>query len=116
MTFLPKFSPRSSPISSRGAFSSPSGTSSRDLTRPSFSQALMSARNCGNCAAKSETMNPRNVSPLTRVAINSAGTRSDPGGASVWLYWAMSPQTGTRAKSFRSGSTASKAFPPTFSK
>ena len=41
-------------------------------------------------------MNPRNVSRLTRVAIKSSGTRSGPGGGSVALYWAMSPQTGTR--------------------
>jgi hypothetical protein len=35
----------------------------------SFSQALLSAGNCGNYAAKSETMNPRKLSRLTSVAI-----------------------------------------------
>src|SRR5579884_2264582 len=42
--FLPKFSPRSSPISSRGAFSRPSVTSSLYLTRPSRSQPPTSRR------------------------------------------------------------------------
>src|SRR6187200_2054603 len=43
-SILPKFSPRNSPISARGAFSMPSTTSSRYLMRPSRSQADTSRR------------------------------------------------------------------------
>jgi len=51
ISFLPKFSPFSSPISSRGAFSKPSVMSSRYLTRPARSQPLMSEMKSGICEA-----------------------------------------------------------------
>src|SRR5436190_24265149 len=56
MIFLPKFSPRSKPIKSLGAFVSPSVISSLYLICPACSHSLMSAKNCGYCDAKSETM------------------------------------------------------------
>jgi len=49
MIFLPKFSPFNSRISSCGAFSSPSVTSSRYLIRPSANHARMSVTKSGNC-------------------------------------------------------------------
>ena len=49
------------------------------------SQPLMSFANSPNCEAKSQTMKPRNVSRLTRISLNSAGTRSGPSGRPVAL-------------------------------
>src|SRR5581483_11508454 len=63
-SILPKFSPRSSPIRARGAFSRPSTTSSRYRTRPSRSHADTSRRKSPCRTAKSETMKPRKVRRL----------------------------------------------------
>jgi hypothetical protein len=74
-----------------------------------------SRRKSSRSASKSQTMKPRMVSRLVRVVRSTSGARFGPGGKSVALYWAIRPQTGTRAKKLSSGSTASNTGPPTFS-
>src|SRR5262249_4523370 len=61
-------------------------------------------------------MKPRTVSLFERICRMVTGSRSVPSPSGTPLYCAMSPETGTRAKSLSNGSTASQMAPPTFSK
>src|SRR3954453_7101978 len=65
---LPKLAPLRSPMNAPGALSRPSVTNSLYLTLPSRTQADMSRRKSPGRAAKSETMKPRKVSRLVRIA------------------------------------------------
>src|SRR5438105_4616109 len=96
-------------MNAAGALSRPSVTNSRCLTLPSRTHCDMSRRKSACRAAKSLTMKPRIVRRLVSTAriIDDAHFGTD---ASVSLYCAIRPQTGTRAKALSSGNTAAKVL------
>ena len=56
------------------------------------------------------------MKPCSRTRLKSSGRRFGPGVEVVALYSEINPQSGMRAPWFRSGITASRTTPPTFSK